>query len=109
MINTDKISEDIHYQLVPVTDVDNSQAWEVRILEGPYVETVLRYGNVRLDGRGRDACLKFNFVVTSSPIPDLNPEEDYELQDWAADILEDIIEQSMVRENGINFREASED
>lgn len=108
-MNLDKVSEDIDYELIPVTESDNTQAWEVRILKGPFVETVIRYGNVRLDGRGRDACLKFNFMVSSSPVPDLEPETNEELQDWAADILEDIIEQSFGRENGINLREASED
>ena len=49
-IDVDKVSEGIDYKLVPVEDSPNDQAWDVRILRGEFVETVIRYGNVAFDG-----------------------------------------------------------
>jgi len=92
-----KISEDIDYKLIPV-DYDNSQAWEVRILRGTFTETVIRFGNVSLDGRGEDTCLKFNFMVSSSPDENAIP-ENIELQELASKILTDIIERNILTGN----------
>lgn len=91
MIDVDKVSEDVDYQLIPVDDVDNQQAWEIRILRGPFVETVLRFGNVSFDGE--QDCLRFNFIISYSPDPELTT-ENVELQNFAGEILEDIIEKA---------------
>jgi len=91
MIDIDKVSEDVDYKLIPVDDAENDQAWEIRILRGPFVETVLRYGNVSFDGK--NDCLRFNFMITYSPDPDLTT-ENVELQNFAGEILEDIIERA---------------
>lgn len=83
------VSEGVHYELV-ATDNENEQAWDVRLLEGPHPETVIRYGNISFEGEEKDACLKFNFMVQSSPNSELT-EEDQDLQMFAADVLEDIL------------------
>ena len=81
--------ENEDYQLVPVTD--DPDGWDVRLLTGPYPETIIRYGNVHLDGRGDDDVLiKFGFAVTSSPDPDLTS-ENAELQEFAGDVLHAIV------------------
>lgn len=78
------------YELVPVEDEKgNQQAWHVRILEGDFVETIVSLGNIAFDGE--NDCLKFNFMIQSSPDPDLT-EENLDLQENMADILEDILE-----------------
>jgi hypothetical protein len=89
-IDIEKMSEGIDYELIPA-DADNEQAWDIRVLRGDFVETVLRYGNVSFDGA--EKCLKFNFFVISSPDPDLQT-TDIDLQNTAADILEDVLEKS---------------
>ena len=89
-INVDKISEGIDYELIPA-EADNEQAWDLRILTGDFVETVIRYGNVSFDGA--EKCLKFNFRIMSSPDPELSTTF-VPLQEHAADILEDILERS---------------
>ncbi|MAI05356.1 MAG: hypothetical protein CMA07_06555 [Euryarchaeota archaeon] len=89
-IDIDKISEGIDYELVPA-NADNEQAWDVRILTGDFVESVIRYGNVSFDGA--EKCLKFNFRIMSSPDPELSTDF-VPLQEHAADILEDILERS---------------
>jgi len=90
-INVDKVSEGIDYKLIPVEDSPNDQAWDVRILRGDFTETVIRYGNVAFDG-SRD-CLTFNFVIVYTPDPEVTT-EDVNLQEHAADILEDILEKA---------------
>ena len=104
-MSLNKVSEDIHYSLVPVDDSHNQQAWAVRLLEGPHPETVIRFGNVAFDPD--DDCLKFNFMIESSPNSDLT-EDDIELQDFLADVLEDIIEKA-IEDGSLATREKSED
>lgn len=92
-IDVNKVSEGIHYEMIPVEYVDNDAAWDVRILQGDFTETVIRYGTIKFDGT-RD-CLTFNFrVVGDSPIEGLDS-NNVELQEYAADILEDIIERGI--------------
>lgn len=76
------------YELVPTLE-DNQQGWDVRILEGDFVETVFRIGNIAFDGE--EGCLNFNFVIQSTPDGDLT-EEHPDLQNCVADILEDILD-----------------
>lgn len=88
-INVDKLSENIHYELIPMEeDVD---AWAIRILEGPYSETVIKFGQIEFDGTGKDTIMKYNFDIISSPDEDLVAEEDIELQEYAGDILQDLL------------------
>jgi hypothetical protein len=89
-VNINKVSEGLDYELIPV-DVDNDQAWDVRILRGQFPETVLRYGKIRFDGE-RD-CLTFNFTVIDSPDDELTS-GNHDLQDLAGDILEDVLERA---------------
>lgn len=92
MINLDKVSEGIDYELIPVEYVDNEAAWDIRILRGEFTETVIRYGTIRFDGE-RD-CLTFDFRVVSTPHFDLDS-NNTDLQEFTADILEDIIERGL--------------
>ena len=89
MINLELPREGVDYELIPVDYVDNDAAWDVRILRGPFTESVIRYGTIRFDGE-RD-CLTFDFRVVESPDADVSSEVE-ELQEFAADILEQIIE-----------------
>ena len=101
MINLDKVSEGIHYELTPVEENPNEQAWHVRILEGEFAETVITFGNVALHEDGDH--LSFNFALVSSPDDTLN--EDYEpLQNFAAEILEDIMERA-IADGSIAFKD----
>ena len=86
----DKLSEGIHYEIIPQTD--DTRGWDVRLLE-EYPETVIRYGNVAFDGK-RDA-LTFNYEIVSSPDPDLEVETDLTFQEYCGRILSNIIEQSI--------------
>ena len=86
----DKLSEGIHYEIIPQSD--DTRGWDVRLLE-EYPETVIRYGNVAFDGK-RDA-LTFNYDIVSSPDPDLQIENNLTFQEYCGRILSNIIEQSI--------------
>jgi len=92
MNNYEKLEENVHYQLIPAEDTDNPQAWDIRILEGDYIETVIRFGNVALNEE--KGCLTFNFKLISSPDDELT-EENLFLQQFAGMILENIMEKAI--------------
>lgn len=73
------------YELVPSDEDD--QAWNVRLLTGPFNETVLRFGAISLNEEG---VMSFNFHVVTSPDPELTTEA-VELQEYAGDLLQAII------------------
>ena len=86
----DKLSEGVHYEIIPQSD--DTRGWDVRLLE-EYPETVIRYGKVAFDGK-RDA-LTFNYDIVSSPDPDLSIENNLTFQEYCGRILSNIIEQSI--------------
>lgn len=98
-----KMSEGIHYTLEP-TDDDNEQGWNIRINEH-FPETVVRFGNVGFDDE--TACLTFNFVLLSSPDPELS-EENVELQQCVGDILENVLENA-INDNALVVNERDTD
>ena len=60
--------ENEDYEMVPADRTID--AWDIRILKGTFVETVIAFGAVRFDGK-KDQ-MTFNFDVVSSPDPDLS-------------------------------------
>ena len=50
------MKENIDYELISPQDDPHEQAWHIRILTGDYVETVLAFGNISLDGK--EDCLR---------------------------------------------------
>ena len=83
------LTEGKDYDLVPIQD--DEDGWEVRLLEGPHPETVIRFANIQMDGRGRDDVeLRYSFVVVSSPDASLT-HENVELQEYVGDVLYTII------------------
>ena len=87
-----RVSEDIDYELAPAEDVKNEQAWDVRILRGPFTETVIRFGNIALNET--EGCLNFNFVIISTPDDSLTEERE-DLQIFVGDILESVLENAI--------------
>lgn len=79
------------YELVP-SDEDE-QAWNVRVLTGDFIETVLRFGSISINENAK-GVMTFNFHVVSSPDPDLST-ENVDLQQYAGDLLEAIIRDGM--------------
>jgi len=83
------MKENEDYVLIPAKGIaDNDQAWDIRILTGEFNETVIRFGNVQLDGI--NDRLKFNFIVVLAPSDYIN-EKNEGLQAVAGSILEDLL------------------
>ena len=79
------------FDVVPGQD-PNGDTWDFRILTGDFTETVIRFGNIRVDDK--DDVLKYNYNVVSSPIQGLK-EEDGDLQKVTGAILLSILESSI--------------
>ena len=82
------MKENKDYELTPS---DTDDAWHVRILTGDYVETVVKFGSISFNEVADH--LSFNFTIVSSP--DIITEDDKNLQEYCARILEDIIEKGI--------------
>lgn len=80
-----KLVENVHYELIPET-IENQEIWNVRILRGVFVETVIRFGTLRV----KKDRIHFDFGIVSSPDPELNVENEG-LQNTAAEILYSVI------------------
>ena len=92
------MEENKHYELIPADD-GGVDIWNVRILTGYFNETVIRFGNIRIDPDN----ISYNYIVVSSPIEDVTP-EDEELQKVASDILVSVLEQGF-KDKSIMTRE----
>tara|TARA_B100000902_G_C26594392_1_gene567413 strand:- start:128 stop:367 length:240 start_codon:yes stop_codon:yes gene_type:complete len=69
----------------------------VRILEGLYNETVIRYGSIAFNEVNDN--MSFNFYVEESPDDSLD-ETDEDLQIFAGDILQEIIKSAIENDDG---------
>jgi len=93
--------ENVTYSLVPGESGD--QHWLVRLTEGPFAETVIQYGAIKLVPE-ENGKISFNFFVESSPDPNLTS-EDVDLQLWSGDVLEEILRQSLEEGSAQIFEE----
>lgn len=79
------LEESVDYELIPGA----GENWDVRLLEGPFPETVVAFNQLKVSEDGE--YLRFNFDLVSSPDPELT-EENVELQQHMADVLNSILE-----------------
>ena len=96
--------EDKHYQIIP--DKGDDQAWNVRLLSGPYTETVLKYGVVKFNGKGKEKYMSFNFDIVYSPDTELK-KENVELQEFAGNLLEQVMARG-IEEGNVITREVKD-
>jgi len=75
------------YEMIPGDRHD--QAWNIRILQGQFVETVIEFGAISFNEED-EGLMTFNFNLIYSPDPELTT-ENVELQEEAAEILENVI------------------
>lgn len=86
------------FEIIPADD-EHEQAWNVRVLEGMFNETVLQFGEVGFDGTGDDAYMTFDFRIITTPDADLTTEDEL-LQECAGDILQEVIRQAIESNDG---------
>ena len=63
-----KLSEDVHYQIIPS---DDKHGWNIRLLE-EFPETVIAFDVIELVEK--EEQLSFNFTIISTPDTDLSVE-----------------------------------
>jgi hypothetical protein len=80
------LKENEDYQLVP----NDNNSWNVRILEGEFVETVFKFNTIKVVDEG----LSFDFTIVSTPDPDLSIENEG-LQEYVGSILLSVITESL--------------
>lgn len=82
------MQENVDYELIPA----EGDYWNVRVLTGPYTETVYNFGVLRFDEE--NGSINFNVDLISSPDPVLSV-DDEEFQEYCAKVLLNILENSL--------------
>ncbi len=93
MINVDKLSEGVDYELIP--SPENEQSWWIRVLTGPYVETVIQFGAISINGP--EEAINYNFEIIETPDDSLTP-DDEDFQQFTGLVLHDVIELAIMRD-----------
>jgi len=88
--------ENITYEFVP--GPEHEQDWHIRIMDGMYNETVIKYGAIGFNQVAEDT-MTFNFDIVSSPDTELT-EDDLGLQETAGVILQHIITEAIEKDDG---------
>ena len=96
--------ENKDYEIIP--DKGDEQAWNVRVLSGLYTETVLKYGVVKFNGKGKEKYMSFNFDIIYTPDTELT-KESVELQEFAGLMLEKIMARG-IEESTVITRDVKE-
>jgi len=81
------MKENEDYELI--THDGLAEAWAVRIMSGPYIETVFMFGAVSFNEV--EDHMSFNFEILETPDPDHVTTDNIELQEYVGNILQDII------------------
>lgn len=87
MINLDKVSEGIDYNIVSNTKDD--ERWAVEILRGDYQHIGFIYDDIQLDGTSGSLSFKLTAISLHDGTPLDSTNRDLQL--YAGDVLEDII------------------
>ena len=91
---------------------NDEQAVHIRLMQGPYKDTVYKYGRVGFEEKNGEVYLQFNFDVIESIIKKNKLEKDLDFRNYIGDLLVEImssnIEQEIIDETGtINSEESS--
>jgi hypothetical protein len=98
-LDLDKPNEGIDYDLEAVSHGGDAM-WNVNIYRAPYNNVTIRYRNVVINEEM--GGINFNFDVIDTPDESVYNVENVELQGFAADILQDIIERLASKTEGSN-------
>ena len=99
-----KHEENVTFEFIP----DGDDAWAIRILKGVYNETVIKFGAICNNGEAEWKSY-FEYTIKESPVEALTV-EDTDLQDFAGDVLQEIIRDAIEKDNGtIGFRETEKE
>lgn len=91
--------ENVDYRFIPLNG--HPDAWGVRFLTGPFIETVIMYGAIALNEV--QGHLSYSFDIISSPDDTLTTDRE-DLQEFATGVLESILEDG-VEAGTVKFHE----
>ena len=91
MINLDKVSEGVHYELIPNLELE--EAWAVQVIRGEYTGLGFLYEDITFDGKTGQMSFRVSGVnlETKEPV-EVN---ETKIEDFAFEILEDIVKNSI--------------
>ena len=86
MINLEKPLEGVDYTVVPIAMLDDENAWQVQILRGKFVDNYFVFTGIEYNGKTQQLKFKLDVVKDNEWVM-----ADQPIQDYAFDILTDII------------------
>ena len=87
--------ENKDYQFIPVNR-EGQESWDIRILEGEFVETVFYFDKLQVSDDGEH--MKFNFHIVATPNPDLTIDNEG-LQQYVGMVLYNILENAIPKDS----------
>ena len=92
--------ENTDYQLIP--SEENEEAWNVRVLEGDYSESVFKINSIRIDDKTFSSPrLSFEYDIVSTPDAGLQVENNEKLDLFIGDLIVSIIESAIERDEAV--------
>ena len=83
---------------------DDEETVHIRLIEGPYKDTIYKYGRVGFEEKNGEVYLQFKFDVIESTIKKKILEKDLDFRNYIGDLLVEImssnIEQEIIDETG---------
>jgi hypothetical protein len=91
---------------------DDQKSVHIRLLDGPYKDTIFKYGKVKFEEKNEQMYLLFGYDVLESPIDKPSKmEKDETFKNYIGDLLVEImgsnVEQEIVDEAGTDDSEES--
>jgi hypothetical protein len=91
MIDLEKPLEGVDYTLIPIAIIDDENAWQVQILRGKYADNYFVFTGIEYNGKTQQLKFKLDVVKDNEWVA-----ADQSTQDYAFDILTDIIRKGIV-------------
>ena len=83
---------------------EDEETVHIRLMEGPYKDTIYKYGRVGFEEKNEQVYLQFKFDVIESTIKKSKLEKDDDFKNYIGDLLCEImssnIEQEIIDETG---------
>jgi hypothetical protein len=111
MLRNEKMIEGLDYCYI--YPKDDGSAVHIKLLEGPYKDTIFKYGKVKFKEENNQVYLLFAYDVLESKVSKPKKlEKDETFKNYIGDLLVEImssnIEQEVVDETGTNHTEESD-
>jgi hypothetical protein len=91
---------------------DDAQAVNIKLLEGPYKDTIFKYGKVKFEEKDEQMHLLFAFDIIESKIKAKKLEKDEDFRNYIGNMLVELMsnnmEQEIIDETGTNDTKESD-